>query len=194
MNDEIAKYRGGSVENDYLIKRVQLDDLVGGALKRQAHYLIARRIGVQAADLFLTVFTDVKRPSFILRQITDDAVKYRCTRWDISARGDPDRVTLSIRDAGVGLLEKDVPRISAKVLPEKWTSLRAFDRDRPVSVQKITPQARTGYYPFLSARYRRDGGDRLFPERDVRLKSFPAKLGLCSERSGCGANCPCRLI
>ncbi|MDR1203996.1 MAG: sensor histidine kinase [Peptococcaceae bacterium] len=106
--------RSGSVEKDYIIKAVPLSDLVGGALRNNAVYLIANKVKITALELDWTVFTDAKWVVFILRQIMDNSVKYGGTHLEFRGVPHPQSVSLFIRDDGVGIPEKDIPRVFDK--------------------------------------------------------------------------------
>ncbi|MDR0445629.1 MAG: sensor histidine kinase [Oscillospiraceae bacterium] len=106
--------RGSDTEQDYVIKRTELSALVGGALKSNARYLIARRISVDTERLTHSVLTDAKWIAFILGQLIDNSVKYGCTQLEFeSAQGDGS-VSLFMRDNGVGIPSGDIGRVFSK--------------------------------------------------------------------------------
>ncbi|MDR2087984.1 MAG: sensor histidine kinase [Clostridiales Family XIII bacterium] len=106
--------RSGNVENDYLIRRADLAELLHNTLKNGAKYLIAHRIRIQTKDLSHTVFTDPKWLSFILWQLIDNSVKYGCKNIAFSAVQNEHSVSLFIRDDGAGISEKDIGRVFDK--------------------------------------------------------------------------------
>lgn len=109
--------RSDSVEKDYLLRKVQLDETVFAAVRRYAKLCIARRITVQTEHLDGTVYTDGKWLEFILGQILINAIQYAppehgCIR--IRARWHTDCATLSIADNGTGIQAQDLPRLFEK--------------------------------------------------------------------------------
>ncbi|MDR2295892.1 MAG: sensor histidine kinase [Clostridiales Family XIII bacterium] len=106
--------RSGNVENDYLIRKVDLRALLNDTLKNGAGYLIGHKIGIRTENLSHTVFTDPKWLSFILWQLIDNAVKYGCRSIEFSGMQSEHSVSLFIRDDGVGISEKDIGRVFDK--------------------------------------------------------------------------------
>jgi signal transduction histidine kinase len=106
--------RSGNVEDDCMVRRVALAELLADTLKNRAKYLIARKIRVRMNNLTHTVFTDPKWLSFILWQLIDNAVKYGCKNIEFSGAQNDHSVSLFIRDDGVGISEKDIGRVFDK--------------------------------------------------------------------------------
>jgi signal transduction histidine kinase len=106
--------RSGNVENDYLIRRIDLSELLNDALKNGAKYLIGHKIRVRTENLSHTVFTDPKWLSFILWQLIDNSVKYGSRSIEFSGVQNEGSVSLFIRDDGVGISEKDLARVFDK--------------------------------------------------------------------------------
>jgi signal transduction histidine kinase len=106
--------RSNTVERDYQIRQVSLDEVVGAALKRRARQLIARGIRVDTQGLSLTVLTDTKWTLFILCQFIDNSIKYGTSTLAFSAVRREGGVALSVRDDGVGIEEKDIDHIFEK--------------------------------------------------------------------------------
>ncbi|MDR2354691.1 MAG: sensor histidine kinase [Clostridiales Family XIII bacterium] len=106
--------RSGNVENDYLIRRIDLRELLNDTLKNGAKYLIGRKIRIRTENLSHTVFTDPKWLSFILWQLIDNSVKYGCRNIEFSGVQNARSVSLFIRDDGVGISEKDIGRVFDK--------------------------------------------------------------------------------
>jgi signal transduction histidine kinase len=106
--------RSGNVEDDCMIRRVALAELLADTLKNRAKYLIACKIRVRMKNLAHTVFTDPKWLSFILWQLIDNAVKYGCKNIEFSGVRKDRSVSLFIRDDGVGIPEQDVGRVFDK--------------------------------------------------------------------------------
>jgi signal transduction histidine kinase len=106
--------RSGNVEDDYMIRRIALADLLSDTLKSRAKYLIERKIRVRMNNLAHTVYTDPKWLSFILWQLIDNAVKYGCKDIEFSGAQNDRGVSLFIRDDGAGISEKDIGRVFDK--------------------------------------------------------------------------------
>ena len=68
--------RSNSVEKDYIIKRVHLQEMVSSCVKKNARALIESKAVVEMSDLDADVFTDAKWIDFILGQILSNAIKY----------------------------------------------------------------------------------------------------------------------
>ncbi len=84
--DRVAAYveqalyyaRSSSVENDYLVRTCTLSGLVGAAVKGRASELVRAGVGIGMEGLDRQVFTDPKWIEFVLGQLIDNAVRYRC--------------------------------------------------------------------------------------------------------------------
>lgn len=111
--------RSESLDRDYLIRAHTLKDLVGAALKANAHTLIAAHVAPFRKNLDLTVFTDDKWMVFILGQLIQNSVKYvRTEQLEICFTGTlvdeglaTERIELIVRDNGCGVPEDDLPRV-----------------------------------------------------------------------------------
>jgi signal transduction histidine kinase len=106
--------RSNTVERDHVIKSVTLSELVGDALKSNARFLIGHDIAIRTDGLEPVVFTDAKWVVFIIRQIIDNAVKYRGKTIEFSGAKEDNSVALSIKDDGVGIPEQDIGRVFQK--------------------------------------------------------------------------------
>jgi signal transduction histidine kinase len=106
--------RSGSVEADYSIRSVGLDELVNTALKNNARYLIQRKVSIEIGDLSTKVLADPKWLVFVLHQLIDNSVKYGSTRLEFAARTKGRRVLLTLRDNGIGIPPADLERVFDK--------------------------------------------------------------------------------
>jgi len=112
--DRIEKYveqalfyaRAGSVEKDYIIKKVEVKKLVAGLLKKNAGYLISKGVRVEP-EAEGEVSADSKWLTFILQQLLDNSVKYGAKT--ISFGFDDDALTIG--DDGLGIPPQDLPRV-----------------------------------------------------------------------------------
>ena len=111
--------RSETLDRDYLIRAYSLDDLVGSALKANAHALIAAHVAPVRTGLDLTVFTDEKWMAFILGQLIQNSVKYaRAEAPEIRFSGmlldrglATERIELTVSDNGEGVRADDLPRV-----------------------------------------------------------------------------------
>lgn len=109
--------RGDSVEKDYLLRKVALNEVVFAAVRRYAKLCISRHITVQTERLDGAVYTDGKWLEFILGQILINAIQYappKQGRIRIDACWHADSVVLSIVDNGPGIPLQDLPRLFEK--------------------------------------------------------------------------------
>lgn len=108
--------RSSSVEKDYIIKEVSLETLVKDVIKKNAKALIESKFTIQLNDLAYNVYTDTKWVDFILGQIIANSIKYKQDPAKISiyAREGDHHISLYIRDQGIGILEKDIPKVFDK--------------------------------------------------------------------------------
>ncbi|MDR1773467.1 MAG: hypothetical protein LBR30_01145 [Clostridioides sp.] len=106
--------RSDSIEKDYSIKKVTLEEIVNDAVKKNARHLIANKIGIHKDGLLDIVFTDKKWLEFILRQLIDNSVKYKSKNLYFTHKNNENSISLFIRDDGVGILEKDLHRVFDK--------------------------------------------------------------------------------
>lgn len=106
--------RAENAERDYLIGEVNLATAVGNVLNRNREILLAKHIEVSTHGLEREVRTDSKWLEFIIGQIINNSIKYHSTKIEITAQHQQRLTTLKIRDNGLGINEKDLPRIFEK--------------------------------------------------------------------------------
>ena len=109
--------RSSNVEKDYIVKRVDLKQLVTDALKRNAKRLIENRMQVKTEGLEVAVYTDEKWLAFMLDQLITNAIKYRAGKEGslaFCAQPAGSGVALEIRDSGIGIPREDVSRVFDK--------------------------------------------------------------------------------
>ena len=108
--------RSGSVHQDYIIKALNLREMINAAVKKQARQLIEAHVTVEIEDVEFTVYADDKWCEFILGQILTNAIQYRRDPAviHISAREEEDGVVLAICDNGIGIPAKDAGRVFEK--------------------------------------------------------------------------------
>ncbi len=108
--------RSNSVEKDYLVKELNLKEIVETAIRTNARSLIGNKIKIKMENLDQRIFSDEKWILFILNQIISNAVKYKKEAAEISfcARSEKNQIYLEIRDNGIGISTKDLPRVTDK--------------------------------------------------------------------------------
>lgn len=109
--------RLGSVEKDYLIKKVSLRACVSEALAQNKQFLIQNSVCVRMEELTGTVYSDAKWLQFILNQLIVNSVKYRGAQPPVitlSSREQDNGITLTLSDNGMGIRESEISRVFEK--------------------------------------------------------------------------------
>lgn len=108
--------RSENVEKDYLIKDIELSDLVNSVIKRNKKDLINKQIKIELNNLDISVASDKKWLEFILNQIINNAIKYidKDPIIIIGAKKYRDRIELTIQDHGIGIVESELKRVFDK--------------------------------------------------------------------------------
>ncbi len=108
--------RSNSVEKDYSIREIRLRELVSAAVKKHSRALIESKIALELGALDYTVYTDTKWLDFILGQMITNAIKYHKeeARLRIGAEEKANLVELMLWDNGIGIAQKDIPRVFDK--------------------------------------------------------------------------------
>ena len=102
---------------DYIIKKVGLSKLVKDVIKRNQRDFISKRISLQLGDLDEIIYSDTKWVEFILNQIIGNAIKYskgKDDKIEIYLKKISSAVVLTIKDHGVGIIERDLNRVFEK--------------------------------------------------------------------------------
>jgi len=109
--------RSNSVEKDYLIQELSLQDVCFRSLRKNARLLIDNNVSVEASDITGTVFCDAKWMVYILDQLISNAVKYRCdgdSRIVFHSEDMPNETVLFLADNGLGIRPDELPRVFDK--------------------------------------------------------------------------------
>jgi len=113
--------RSSTLDRDYVIRNVRLNDVVTDAVKAHARSLIDGSVRVEVKGLDVPVYADAKWIGFVLGQLIENAVKYRspAPRLLFSAqvrnRGCASEcVDLAVEDNGLGVPAEDLPRVFDK--------------------------------------------------------------------------------
>ncbi len=118
LNDYVEQIlyfvRAENAEQDYLIKAVNLADIVSNVASRNREILLAKAIDFSARELDYQIFTDVKWIEFILNQIINNSIKYQSSAITLSACETTHEIILTITDNGIGISASDLPRVFDK--------------------------------------------------------------------------------
>lgn len=106
--------RAENAERDYLIKPTNLAKVVNGVANRNREILLTKHIDFLVQDLDYKVYTDAKWLEFIINQVVNNSIKYQSRQIKIRAINNTDTITLKIRDDGIGIDAKDLPRVFEK--------------------------------------------------------------------------------
>lgn len=119
MNDYVEQIlyyaRADAPEKDYILKKCNLESIINNVLLQQKELLLGNRIKIQKNNTDKDVVTDGKWITFMLGQIINNSVKYMDKNKEsyisfevVEAK---DKTILTIKDNGIGITIKDVPRV-----------------------------------------------------------------------------------
>lgn len=108
--------RSEHTEKDYLIREIELSDVVHSAIADNKYLLRQNNVVIIADHIDSNVYTDDKWVRFILNQIISNAIKYRTEKPVLRffLEKESDQILLSIEDNGMGISKSDQPRIFEK--------------------------------------------------------------------------------
>jgi len=108
--------RSSNIEKDFVLKKLDLTDVVGKALRHHVKDFAGKKIKLDIEETLGMVFSDQKWLIFILNQIISNAVKYmiKNPKLVFYSTSEPAMATLYIKDNGVGIPSHDMPRIFEK--------------------------------------------------------------------------------
>lgn len=117
--DQVLYYvRSNYTEEDFVIKKVQLEKIIGNVLMKNKDDLLENKIDLEVNLNGLEVYTDSKWLEFILNQIINNSVKYKNDFLNsfvkIEAILQDDKTILSIYDNGIGIPKKDLKNVFKK--------------------------------------------------------------------------------
>ena len=101
-----------SESTDFVIKRVELDEVLKEAIHKYARLFIRKKVKLQYDKVNVQVLSDKKWLGFVVEQILSNAIKYAkggCV--SIYMQGER---TLIIEDNGIGIRAEDLPRVMEK--------------------------------------------------------------------------------
>ncbi len=103
--------RLNSETTDYVFSEIDLDSVIKGVLRKYAGMFISKGLSVKFTESCKKVVTDEKWFALVLEQLLSNAIKYT-EQGSVSIYMDGDR--LCIRDTGIGVDARDLPRIFEK--------------------------------------------------------------------------------
>ena len=101
-----------SISSDYVITKINLDEVVKESVKKYATIFINKKIKLNYVSHETMVISDKKWLSFAFEQILGNSVKYSSAGGEITIETCENK--LVIEDRGIGIKEEDLPRIFEK--------------------------------------------------------------------------------
>ena len=101
-----------SISSDYVITKINLDEVVKDSVKKYATIFINKKIRLNYVSHETIVISDKKWLSFAFEQILGNSVKYSSVGGEITIETYENK--LVIEDNGIGIKEEDLPRIFEK--------------------------------------------------------------------------------
>ena len=101
-----------SISSDYVITKINLDEVVKDSVKKYATIFINKKIKLNYVSHETMVISDKKWLSFAFEQILGNSVKYTSVGGEITIETCENK--LIIEDNGMGIKEEDLPRIFEK--------------------------------------------------------------------------------
>lgn len=121
--------RSENVQKDYLIKEVNLLDIVKKSIHNNKQLLREEQIKVNL-DCDQFIYTDSKWISFIIDQCIVNSVKYGAKQIIFQSEVSGSKTIFSIIDDGIGILEEDLPRIFEK----GFTGKNGHEKDKSTGI------------------------------------------------------------
>ena len=109
--------RSNNVEKDYLIKRVNIEDVINEVVMKNKKELLEHKIQVTIKECERDVYSDSKWLVYILNQIINNSIKYRKKEnpyIEFITKENRDRIDLYIKDNGMGIAKADLERVFEK--------------------------------------------------------------------------------
>ena len=101
-----------SISSDYVITKINLDEVVKDSVKKYATIFINKKIKLNFVSHETMIISDKKWLSFAFEQILGNSVKYSSSGGEITIETCENK--LVIEDNGMGIKEEDLPRIFEK--------------------------------------------------------------------------------
>lgn len=116
--EKVLYYAKSSMANkDYIIKTVNLTDLVNSSIRKNSISLIQSRVKVVIENTDHFIYTDIKWMEFIIGQIIGNSIKYMNKEektLTFTGGMEDGNIMLKIQDNGMGISKKDITRVFDK--------------------------------------------------------------------------------
>ena len=99
---------------DYVIQEIDLKKLIKEIVMAESKTFISKKIKVEMPKINLTVLSDKKALTYIIRQLLLNSLKYTNEHGEISLTLNPKTKQLTLRDNGMGIPAEDLPRVFEK--------------------------------------------------------------------------------
>ncbi len=109
--------RSNTVEKDYIITKTNLKDIVNMSIIKNKTTILNNKFELNIHDLEKQVYTDSKWVVFILNQVIQNSIKYSKNEnqsIEIYAEEQKEKVTLYIKDNGLGIKKSELSRVFEK--------------------------------------------------------------------------------
>lgn len=109
--------RSNTVEKDYIITKTNLKDIGNMSIIKNKTTILNNKFELNIHDLEKQVYTDSKWVVFILNQIIQNSIKYSRKEnktIEIYAEEQKEKVTLYIKDNGLGIKKSELSRVFEK--------------------------------------------------------------------------------
>lgn len=108
--------RSYSVEKDYIIKKINLRDIINNVIRKNSKTFIKSKIKLSLENLDYYIYTDTKWMEFIINQVISNSIKYRSEnpKINIYAVKNKNNTYLYIEDNGIGINKKDIDKVFEK--------------------------------------------------------------------------------
>lgn len=109
--------RSNTVEQDYIISKIELRELLNKVILKNKKALIANNIQVELDMMESQVYTDSKWVEYIISQVIQNSIKYMKKsnkKIQIYLKENAQNVELFIKDNGIGIKESEKSRVFDK--------------------------------------------------------------------------------
>ena len=109
--------RSNTVEKDYIVRKIQLKEIVNASILKNKAQLIQNKISIDTKNLDEIVYTDSKWCIFIINQIIQNSIKYSKNenrQIEIYGEEKKENIILHIKDNGIGIKENELTRVFEK--------------------------------------------------------------------------------
>lgn len=108
--------KSDTVEKDYHIKKLHLQEIVMNCIKRKSKEIINEGIRPIMHDLDFYILSDAKWVEFIIGQILSNSIKYKDNKpiIELYSEKNHNKIDLYIKDNGVGIPPEDISRVFEK--------------------------------------------------------------------------------